>query len=150
MNVYYLNIAGIQDMDPLRWKALISPERYERAKLFCKSQDRVRCICAEFLLRYGLDQNGIPTSDLHFYYNPYGKPLLDLTLKVYFNISHSGDYVVCAISKENVGVDIEACTNDHLLLTEDVLTDAELHCYHKMTEHEKSVISANYGRSKKV
>ena len=50
---------------------------------------------------YGLKQN-----DLEFSENQYGKPYL-INNKVYFNVSHSGKLVVIAISKEEVGVDIE-------------------------------------------
>jgi 4'-phosphopantetheinyl transferase len=43
-------------------------------------------------------------------YNKYGKPLLE---GVSFNISHSGEYVMCAISKDSqIGIDIEiVCEN---------------------------------------
>ena len=40
-------------------------------------------------------------------YNNYGKPFFE-GINFYFNISHSGDYVVCAFcASESVGVDIE-------------------------------------------
>ncbi len=39
-------------------------------------------------------------------YNEYGKPYLKSN-KVYFNISHSFDYIVLVISSKEIGVDIE-------------------------------------------
>lgn len=40
-------------------------------------------------------------------YNTNGKPCLADRNDVYFNVSHSGNYVVCAVSDREVGVDVE-------------------------------------------
>lgn len=40
-------------------------------------------------------------------YGPYGKPYLMDYPKAHFNISHSGQYVVCAVSDRPVGIDIQ-------------------------------------------
>lgn len=47
--------------------------------------------------KYNLDYNNI-------YFNDNGKPLIN---GIYFNISHSHEYVVLAFSKNNIGIDIE-------------------------------------------
>ena len=44
--------------------------------------------------------------DLKMYYGGNGKPYLE-NYPFYFNLSHSGNYVVCAISPREVGVDIQ-------------------------------------------
>lgn len=46
------------------------------------------------------------TWDLKFYYGRNGKPYLQ-DYPFYFNLSHSGEYVFCAISDREVGVDIQ-------------------------------------------
>ncbi len=43
---------------------------------------------------------------IDFYFNQYGKPYLKNS-EVYFNISHSDDYVISAISHKEIGIDIE-------------------------------------------
>ena len=44
---------------------------------------------------------------LKFEKNQYGKPYLSEHPDFYFNISHSGEYVLCAIDNNPIGVDIE-------------------------------------------
>ena len=46
------------------------------------------------------------TLDLKIYYGGNGKPYLQ-DYSVYFNLSHSGNYVICAVSPREVGVDIQ-------------------------------------------
>ena len=44
--------------------------------------------------------------DLELYYGEKGKPYLR-DYPFYFNLSHSGNYVACALSRQEVGVDIQ-------------------------------------------
>ena len=80
-----------------------------------KSED---FICGRTLL-YRLIGNKV----LNIIYNENGKPYLKDN-SIYFNISHSGDYVVCAISKNIIGVDIQK--NKKVSKSKLVFTDEEL------------------------
>ena len=50
---------------------------------------------------------GIDIAKQEFAYTEYGKPYLSDYRHVHFNISHSGEYVACAVSDKPVGVDIQ-------------------------------------------
>ena len=64
-------------------------------------------IIGEFLLKKLLKKNyNINYKDLKFKINKYGKPFI-LDMNIYYNISHSHDYVITAISKNKIGIDIE-------------------------------------------
>jgi 4'-phosphopantetheinyl transferase len=90
---------------------LLSPEERERADGFHFEPDRRRCILARGLLRLLLGHClGRPANQLQFEYNEFGKPVLagGLQPSVQFNLSHSGDFVLIAISRGRaLGVDIE-------------------------------------------
>ena len=50
---------------------------------------------------------GIDIAKQIFHYTGYGKPYLINSPNVHFNISHSGEYVACAVSNKHIGVDIQ-------------------------------------------
>ena len=54
------------------------------------------------LLDEVLRLNGIANYKLR--YNEYGKPYLE-SGGLFFNLSHSGEYVACAISDKEIGID---------------------------------------------
>jgi 4'-phosphopantetheinyl transferase len=58
-----------------------------------------------------LRQKGV-TGYLDFGYNTYGKPFLYDYPEYHFNGSHSGDYVVCALASDAVGIDIQEIRED--------------------------------------
>ncbi|PEX36843.1 4'-phosphopantetheinyl transferase [Bacillus cereus] len=44
---------------------------------------------------------------MRFKYNEYGKPFVENFSDFHFNLSHSGEWVVCTTANFNVGIDIE-------------------------------------------
>ena len=57
-----------------------------------------------YLLNYVLYFHQVKNKNI--VYNLYNKPYLE-SKEIFFNISHSKDYVICAASKFDLGVDIE-------------------------------------------
>lgn len=108
---------------------LLSIDERERADRFHFEVDRKRCILARGVLRLLLgDCLGTPASQLQFQYNEFGKPSLaqssasrKLQTPIEFNVSHSGDFVLIALSRGRVlGVDIERMRVD--VATEEIAT----------------------------
>lgn len=78
---------------------------------------------AESLARSMLAQAAtVPPGDIVFSRNENGKPLPNLPL--HFNCSHSGDYVACAVSEREIGLDMERIRPVHQRM-ERTLTEAE-------------------------
>lgn len=83
-------------------------ERQERINRFKFPEDALRTLTADILSRWLLcRQLGIKNKDILLTYNANGKPLLQGVDDLHFNNSHSGKWVVSAISPLPVGIDVE-------------------------------------------
>jgi 4'-phosphopantetheinyl transferase len=87
---------------------LISEERKLRVKKFFRREDACRCILAEIIAKYCIVKKCKVRFDaISFKYGEHGKPYIETPEKIQFSISHSGAYVVCAIDKKQIGIDVE-------------------------------------------
>jgi len=86
---------------------LISEENREKCRRFKFKEDALRTLYGELMIRHVLMQQlSLKNEEIKILKGEWGKPYIE-GLPVYFNISHSGDYVVCAFSQQEVGIDIE-------------------------------------------
>lgn len=106
---YAFSIEGIEKSEIAKELIeLLSKKRREKVERFRFEADKVRSVFAELLLRYGLKKHySLSGSQIEFEWNEFGKPSLKNQKELYFNISHSGNWVICAISNDSVGVDVE-------------------------------------------
>ncbi len=73
-----------------------------------KKDEADRMLVGDILLKCVLKTEfSIPMCDLNIQLGEFGKPYLPEFPHVHFNISHSGNYVVCAIADSPVGIDIQ-------------------------------------------
>jgi 4'-phosphopantetheinyl transferase len=88
--------------------ATLSNSEVERAVRFATAQLRSRFAFNRGVLRYILSRYTDETPALlRFASGPHGKPFLPCST-VNFNVSHSGDYLACAVTRDvPVGIDIE-------------------------------------------
>ena len=109
----YLYIANINLLDDKNTydKAYqsLSNQRREKVDKLKFVNDKKLSILSEILLKKALIELNVD-SNIELTYNKYQKPYLKNN-DIYFNISHSGEYVICAISKDEVGCDIEYIKN---------------------------------------
>ncbi|MCB0594781.1 MAG: 4'-phosphopantetheinyl transferase superfamily protein [Lewinellaceae bacterium] len=80
----------------------------QRIRRYRRWQDAHACLMGKLLLIEGLNRLGLDGAALihELQYTAHGRPYLPGPID--FNISHSGEYVLCAISERcRVGVDIE-------------------------------------------
>ncbi len=109
MKIYALNISkNISSLLFNKFISFVSIERREKINKFMRKEDADRSLAADILIRQALIENiGIKNEDISFHYNTYGKPYFAHNPPIYFNLSHSGNWVVCAISDHEVGIDVE-------------------------------------------
>ena len=87
-------------------KNLISEWRREMALQYKKLNDRKRSVLAFVLLQHALREEYGITEIPEFVYNEFGKPSLP-NLPIHFSLSHCKDAVACAVSDNNIGIDVE-------------------------------------------
>lgn len=88
--------------------ACVSAAKRERLqKLRCKGEYE-RILLGDYLLRRVLsDFTGTAPEQLAFACGAHQKPYLPARPDVHFNLSHSGNYAVCAVSDQETGIDTE-------------------------------------------
>lgn len=80
----------------------------ERFSRFGKGADVQRSMLGEILARYLISARlNISSHEISFTVGPNGKPAFQERDDVHFNISHSGQWAVCALAAVPVGVDVE-------------------------------------------
>lgn len=107
----------------------LNPSELERAYRFHKEIDKTRFIIYRSVLKFVLaayTKLDLKNIVLDYYSNK--KPYLASHPKLCFNISHSEDFAVIAISKNEVGIDIEYISEnfDFTNLLSDVFTSNEI------------------------
>jgi 4'-phosphopantetheinyl transferase len=84
------------------------PQKQERIKKFAKSDDAKRVLLGDILIRSVVaSELKVSSKIIEFNSNKYDKLFIKGNSRLYFNVSHSGDWIVCAIDDEPVGIDIE-------------------------------------------
>ena len=67
---------------------------------------------------------------------------------VYFNLSHSGDYIVCAVSDQEVGIDIQQMGKGRLSLAERYFHPNEVVQLKQATTEEQGLLFYRYWAAK--
>jgi 4'-phosphopantetheinyl transferase len=86
----------------------IPEEEKERICKFRRFEDSQRSLLGSVLSRFAISKRtGLNFNCILYEKNKYGKPFLANTNAAHFNISHSGNWVVCVVDDEPVGIDVE-------------------------------------------
>ncbi len=104
----------------------LSSERRERIDSFLHVEDALRSIAGEWLTRLVLSEKlHLNMFEIRIDYDTNEKPFCNSPSGLHFNISHSGDWSVCAVSELPVGIDIEMVQPIDLSIAKDCFTENE-------------------------
>ncbi|MBR2138870.1 MAG: 4'-phosphopantetheinyl transferase superfamily protein [Bacilli bacterium] len=133
--VYILNANNLST--DLSLYSNINPKRLEKIKkssnkLFIKEQLGSQILLNDILENYYFQD----INNIQYIYNEFGKPYIKDS-NLYFSISHSNGIVALAVSKEEIGLDIELIKDvkDNLALK--VMSDVEYNIYKGLNKIEK-------------
>lgn len=88
--------------------SFIDEDKKSKILKLYKWQDAERSLLGNFLVRAALcEMLQIKNEDIRIKRNKMGKPYADNIPQVFFNISHSGDWIVGVLDSFPVGIDIE-------------------------------------------
>lgn len=105
--LYTLKISSCLFINTQKYEKYVSETKLKRINSYKNFLDFIASFMADVLLLYAI--SSFSKSNLFsekIYYGKYGKPFVKID-NLYFSISHSGDYIVCIVSKEKIGVDIQ-------------------------------------------
>lgn len=107
---------------PMQVCQSINKERKIKVENYRNIEDKRNSILGFLLLKYGLKHEyGINLQMLEWNYTKYGKPYFSEYPNIFFNISHSGEFIVCAIDQEKIGIDIQKIIDSKFLGVADVV-----------------------------
>jgi 4'-phosphopantetheinyl transferase len=91
---------------PETWTACLPRWRQERLKKISHFEAWQECLSLGLLYAYALEAWGLDRNEpVHIL--PAGKPVFSARPAVWFSLSHGGGWVVCALSNQSVGVDVQ-------------------------------------------
>ena len=107
MKIYSCKISDFSEEEFSKHFYAMNAERKESTLRLKNVKKQKARIAADYLCRLALSEFcKISKEQIGFALTANGKPYA-VNCKAKFNISHSGDYVVCAVSDKEIGIDIE-------------------------------------------
>ncbi len=121
IRVYAADVSQLPDPKQRPEILSVLPKQRQEKILRCRVLDkRKQSLGAGLLLEYVLNLYGKTSADLRVGEN--GKPELD---DFFFNLSHAGDYAICAVGDKIVGCDVEKITKEPPNLAEKYFCKSE-------------------------
>jgi 4'-phosphopantetheinyl transferase len=104
VRIYAARVIGSYDSRVL---SLLDTQRQKKAEKLKNEGERLRSISAGLLLRRAYLEQGGEWNGIDVKTGQYGKPYIEGSKAFKYSLSHSGDYVLCAIDSDEIGADIQ-------------------------------------------
>lgn len=125
MKIYTALLSEISDIELEKGFSMMDEERKQAVLRYRGEKDRKRTIIGEMLARKGISEaTGVPESDILFGRSESGKPYAK-NVDIEFNVSHSKDMIVCAVSKSKIGIDVEFIRDIDMRITKIACTESD-------------------------
>ena len=134
------NVANLKLNDILYFYNNIYDYKKNKIDKYINDKSKILSIEGEILLDTLLKDNySIDYKDIEIKVNNNGKPLITNN-NIFFNISHSFDYVITCISNNSIGVDIEKIRKTNINVIDQFATNKE----------KEYILSTNFDREKRL
>ena len=136
MDLYYFNITPLRNkINYINNLEKISINRQQKVTRLKQNDDKLRCIGAGILEKYIGEKYKVNSNII---IDRHGKPFYENN-PIYFNISHSGNYVVAVVSDDNVGVDIQRVIKDKHRVAQKQFLEAECEFVNQGTDENEQM-----------
>lgn len=127
MNIYITNIKKrIDDEQFLELLKLVDVNYQRKILRYRFWEDRQRSLYGHLLARYAIKELfHLKNDKIKIAENSYGKPYVVGHHEIHYNVSHSGDWVVCAVNTAEVGVDVQEIKKIKLAIAERFFSEEE-------------------------
>lgn len=125
-NLFYYNTENLTDEIYNKEFSMLSKSQQKKLNNKKNFSDRKQSLAGIMLVKKYLSKlYNIPEQELLFANGEHGKPYV-LNLPAHFNISHSKNYAVVAISDEPIGIDTEALGDFSAITAKKLFSKSEL------------------------
>jgi len=109
-----------------------------RVKDRLSNSSKLQTISGELLARYSIGEYlEKPNQEIKLVFGKKGKPHIGNLKNIHFNISHSGQYIVCAVGPNELGIDVERIREVNLRIAERFFSSSEIHDLMQLPEEER-------------
>lgn len=127
MKWYKYDIRDFSKIEYEKWLSLMNEDKRGKVERFYFDDDKKRSVAGEMLAKKAIAEwCGVLAEEIMFSLDKNGKPFAE-NLNAEFNISHSGNLVVCAVDDNPVGIDVEQIRIIDLKIAKRIYTDEELY-----------------------
>lgn len=117
MHVFLLRVPHA--IDNMNYADILSCQRIKKVNRLKSSKLKCVSIFSELMVKYLVKKEfDIDYNKIEFACNEYGKPYVKNLDNFHYNVSHSGDYIICAVNKGPIGIDIEMARNINMNIAE--------------------------------
>ena len=129
LKIYYLRISDFQHLSEDELFPLVGEDTVRKVTGYKNPGVRRTKLLGEGMIRRLLFRLwGLHKEDYLIRIGEHGKPLVESRFSVWYNLSHSGDYIVAAFSHLEVGIDIEQKRKARMEVARRFFHPAEIQC----------------------
>lgn len=139
VQVFVLKLTGTEDENSVNQLLDMLPSHsQERFFAYTNLRSKLQSVLGEVLARYAIGNfGGIPYTTAKMLTGKNGKPYFSHPQNIHYNISHSGLYIVCAVSNSEIGIDVERIRKVNLRIAERYFSPTELSDLLAMSESSR-------------
>lgn len=119
---------------------LLPQNRKEKTDRLFHDEDKRLSVGAWCLLCYAMGEKGIKNDEIILLKNEHGKPFLSQYPNIFFNLSHSGNCVMCAVSDSEVGCDTEKLRPVNLKIADRFFHENEIRQLESLNEKDRETL----------